>query len=46
MHVTKDTPRAFLFHKSEDRGVPAENSVAYYSALLKNGVPAERKVYQ
>lgn len=46
LHVTKETPRAFLFHTSEDRGVPAENSVAYYSALLKNGVPAELHIYQ
>lgn len=46
LHVTKDTPPAFLFHTGEDRGVPAENSVAYYSALLKNGVPAELHVYQ
>lgn len=44
--VTKDTPPAFLFHTSEDRGVPAENSIAYYSALLKNGVPAELHIYQ
>jgi len=44
--VTKETPPAFLFHTSEDRGVPAENSVAYYSALLKNGIPAELHIYQ
>ena len=46
LHVTKETPPAFLFHTSEDRGVPAENSIAYYSTLLKNGVPAEIHIYQ
>jgi acetyl esterase/lipase len=44
--VTKDSPPAFLFHTGEDTGVPVENSLAYYQACRKNGVPAELHVYQ
>ncbi len=39
--VTKETPPAFLWTTDEDRGVPAENSIAFYLALRKAGVPAE-----
>ncbi|MCS6852805.1 MAG: alpha/beta hydrolase [Gemmataceae bacterium] len=42
--VTKATPPAFLVHAGDDR-VRAENSVAYYLALKKAGVPAELHVY-
>lgn len=44
--VTKETPPTFIFQTDEDRGVPAENAVAYYLALRKQGVPAELHVYQ
>jgi acetyl esterase/lipase len=44
--VTPKTPPAFLFHTDEDRGVPAENSIAFYLALRKAGVPAELHIYQ
>ena len=44
--VTARTPPAFLFHTDEDKGVPAENSVLFYLALRKAGVPAELHVYQ
>jgi len=44
--VSKDTPPTFLFHTSEDKTVPAENSVVYYLALKKHGVPAELHVYE
>jgi acetyl esterase/lipase len=44
--VTKDTPPTFLFHTNEDEGVPAENSVLFYLALRKAGVPAELHVYE
>lgn len=45
-HVTKETPPVFLFHTSEDTGVPPENSLAFYAACHKAGVPAELHVYQ
>lgn len=46
LNVTKETPPLFLFHTSEDTGVPAENSVSLYLACRKAGVPAELHVYQ
>lgn len=44
--VTKETPPTFLFHTNEDRTVPAENSVYYFLALRKAGVPAEMHVFE
>jgi acetyl esterase/lipase len=44
--VTAQTPPTFLFHTGDDPGVPVENSVAFYLALRKVGVPAELHVYQ
>jgi acetyl esterase/lipase len=44
--VTKDTPPTFIFHTNADTAVPAENSVAYYLALRKAGVPAELHVFE
>ncbi|MGL4462011.1 MAG: alpha/beta hydrolase [Planctomycetia bacterium] len=44
--VTSRTPPTFLFHTGEDKAVPPENSIAYYSALRKAGVPAEMHIYQ
>jgi acetyl esterase/lipase len=43
--VTAKTPPAFLFHTNADTGVPPENSVTYYLALRKAGVPAEMHIY-
>ncbi len=44
--VTSDTPPTFLFHTDEDTVVPVENSVMFYLALRKAGVPAELHVYR
>ncbi|MFA7692395.1 MAG: alpha/beta hydrolase [Candidatus Hydrogenedentes bacterium] len=44
--VTKDTPPAFLVHTTADSGVSANNSLAYYAALLQAGVPAEMHIYE
>lgn len=46
LHVTSQTPPAFLFHTSADTGVPAENSVLFYLALHKAGVPAEMHIFE
>ena len=46
LQVTKDTPPTFLVHTSEDKGVPSENSILYYLALRKAGVPAEMHIYE
>ena len=44
--VTAQTPPTFLFHTNADTGVPAENSVLFYMALRKAGVPAEMHIYE
>jgi acetyl esterase/lipase len=44
--VTAQTPPTFLFHTSDDPGVPVENSVQFYLALRKAGVPAEMHLYE
>jgi len=44
--VTKETPPTFIFQTSADTTVPAENSVHYYLALRKAGVPAEMHVFE
>ena len=43
--VTARTPPTFLFHTNDDAVVPAENSLAFYMALRKAGVPAELHIY-
>jgi acetyl esterase/lipase len=44
--VTGRTPPAFLVHGGTDTAVPVENSLAFYSALRRAGVPAELHAYQ
>ena len=44
--VTNQTPPTFLWTTNEDRGVPAENSIFFYLALRKAGVPAEIHVFR
>ncbi|MEW5974392.1 MAG: alpha/beta hydrolase [Acidobacteriota bacterium] len=46
LQVTAQTPPTFLFHTDSDSGVSAENSVAFYLALRKAGVPAELHIYE
>lgn len=44
-NVTQHTPPTFLFHASDDIGVPVENSLLFYSALNEKGVSATLFVY-
>jgi acetyl esterase/lipase len=44
--VTKETPPTFLVQTTEDKTVPAENSIRFYQALLRAGVPAELHLYE
>jgi len=44
--VTDQTPPTFIFHTQEDPGVPVQNALTYYSALVAHKVPAELHVYQ
>ncbi len=46
LHVTPQNPPTFLFSTSEDTLVPPENSVAFYLALRKAGVPAELHIFE
>jgi enterochelin esterase family protein len=44
--VTAQTPPTFLFHTDADKGVVPENSVLFYLALRRGGVPAELHIYE
>ena len=46
LRVTPQSPPTFLFTTSEDTAVPSENSVAFYLALHKAGVPAEMHIFE
>lgn len=45
LQVTAQTPPSFLVHAGDDGAVPAENSIRYYQACIKNKVPAELHLY-
>ena len=44
-HVTSQTPPTFIFQATTDNTVPVQNSVAFYEALHKHGVPVEMHLY-
>ncbi|MEO8820615.1 MAG: alpha/beta hydrolase [Ginsengibacter sp.] len=46
LHVTKNTPPAFLVLAADDKTVNPKNSINYFEALLKNHVPAELHIFQ
>jgi acetyl esterase/lipase len=43
--VSSDTPPTFLFHATDDEGVPVENSLLFYKALKDKGVSATMHIY-
>ena len=43
--VTRETPPTFLWHTSEDAGVPVENSLLFAAALHKNKVPFSLHIF-
>jgi acetyl esterase/lipase len=45
LHLSRQTPPTFLLHAQDDPTDPVENSLVYYAALRKAGVPAEIHVY-
>lgn len=45
IQVTSATPPTFLLQAEDDPVDPVENTLVYYSALRKAGVPAEMHVY-
>jgi acetyl esterase/lipase len=46
LQVTGQTPPTFIFQTDADTVVPAENSVLFYLALRKAGVPAEMHIFE
>jgi len=46
LQVTKQTPPTFLVHAKDDKAVKVQNSIAFYDALQKNGIPAEIHLYE
>ena len=45
LNVTPQTPTAFITLSADDRAVPPVNSINYFEALLRNGVPAAMFCY-
>jgi acetyl esterase/lipase len=45
LQVNENTPPAILIHASDDTGVPVENSIRYYQALIKHKRPAALYIY-
>ncbi|MEZ6137724.1 MAG: alpha/beta hydrolase [Pirellulaceae bacterium] len=43
--VTKDTPPCFVWHTEEDKAVPPQNAIQFYSALVEQGVKAELHIF-
>ena len=46
LHVTHETPTTFLVHSDDDEVVLPQNSINFYLALKKAGVPAELHIYR
>lgn len=44
--VTAATPPTLLIHTQEDKSVPVENSILYYQALTRAGVPADMYLFE
>lgn len=45
LHVTPDTPVAFIMHSSDDKVVPVENTLRYFGALTANKVYSTMHIY-
>ncbi|GAB3726948.1 alpha/beta hydrolase [Hymenobacter agri] len=45
LHVSAQTPPTFLVHAEDDKTVPVSNSLVFYQACLRHGVPAEMHLY-
>ena len=45
IQVSKQTPPTFLLQAEDDPTDPVENSLVYYAALKKAGVPGEMHLY-
>jgi acetyl esterase/lipase len=45
LQIDPETPPTFLVHTTEDSVVPVENSIMFYSALIKHHVQAEMHIF-
>lgn len=45
LFVTKDTPPAFIYHTFNDKTVPVDQSLRFFEALVRAGVPSEYHVF-
>ena len=45
-HVTRETPPVFMVHGTNDRLVPVKNSLLFYEACLRAGVPVEMHILE
>lgn len=46
LHVTKDSPPTLILHAADDRLVDVDNSVVFFQALRRAGVPVEARLFQ
>jgi acetyl esterase/lipase len=46
LQVNAQTPPAFLLHAQDDTLVPIANSISYYQAMKRHGVPGELHIYE
>jgi acetyl esterase/lipase len=44
-HITKDTPKTFIWHTVEDSDVPVENTLLFAQGLRKHNIPFELHIY-
>jgi len=45
-HVSAKTPPTYLVHAADDDVIPVKNSMSFYEAMLKAGVPGELHILQ
>lgn len=45
LHVTKDNPSTFIFHTSDDPGVPVQHSLTFAAALRDHNVDVEMHAF-
>ncbi|MGD0346119.1 MAG: alpha/beta hydrolase [Terracidiphilus sp.] len=45
LFVTRDTPPTFIYHTFNDTTVPVDQSLRFFEALVKAGVPSEYHVF-
>jgi len=46
LQVSKNTPPAFIVQSEDDKSVPVQNSIDYFTALKNQNIPSELHIYQ